>query len=173
MCESKVQAWVKPRASAFCVSSTTRQAGGSVCKVTPKSMLPPSILPGTRDRGCRAQSYIDPAGEVPLPASEARTPTLPPQPVSGRTAEQRVAAVGTQPDGDERGAEHHYLLPGRAPRRVHELGQERQEEERGLRVEHVGEHALQEDAREASRLECYGDFLFFSGEEEPKRRRIR
>ena len=28
MCESKVQAWVKPRSSAFLVSSTTRLAGG-------------------------------------------------------------------------------------------------------------------------------------------------
>src|SRR5918997_2420543 len=40
MCESKVHAWVKPRASALCASSTTRQAGGSVWKVTPKSMRP-------------------------------------------------------------------------------------------------------------------------------------
>src|SRR3712207_5768341 len=44
MCESKVQAWVKPRASAFFVSSTTRQAGGLVCRVTPKSMLARFLL---------------------------------------------------------------------------------------------------------------------------------
>ena len=38
MCESNVQACVKPRRSARWVSSTTRLAGGSVWKVTPKSM---------------------------------------------------------------------------------------------------------------------------------------
>src|SRR5215207_2131479 len=44
MCESKVQVWVKPRASALRASSTTRQAGGSVCRVTPKSILAPFLL---------------------------------------------------------------------------------------------------------------------------------
>src|SRR5919107_1735114 len=47
MCESKVHAWVKPRASALLASSTTRQAGGSVWKVTPKSMNP-LLLRGLR-----------------------------------------------------------------------------------------------------------------------------
>src|SRR5215210_9176975 len=149
MCESKVHAWVKPRASALFVSSTTRQAGGSVCRVTPKSMLPPSILP--RDRGGRTKGYVDTAGDVPPHPPEAPALTFPSQPVSGRAAEQRVGAVGTQPDGDERGAEHDYLRPGRTPRRIYELGQERQEEQRGLRVEHVHDHTLQEDAREVVR----------------------
>src|SRR5215213_1128899 len=44
MCESKVHAWLKPRASALFVSSTTRQAGGSAWNVTPKSMSAPSLL---------------------------------------------------------------------------------------------------------------------------------
>src|SRR5918993_5334679 len=44
MCESKVQAWVKPSVSARLVSSTTRQAGGAVCRVTPKSMLARFLL---------------------------------------------------------------------------------------------------------------------------------
>src|SRR5215204_6132549 len=44
MCESKVQAWVKPSVSARLVSSTTRQAGGSVCRVTPKSILARFLL---------------------------------------------------------------------------------------------------------------------------------
>src|ERR687890_839871 len=51
MCESKVHACVKPSRSAFCVNSTTRQAGGSVWKVTPKFMLFSLVLSGTRDGG--------------------------------------------------------------------------------------------------------------------------
>src|SRR4051794_32654212 len=39
MCESNVHACVKPSFSARCVSSTTRLAGGSVWKVTPKSIV--------------------------------------------------------------------------------------------------------------------------------------
>src|SRR5215212_8447133 len=149
MCESKVHAWVKPRASALLVSSTTRQAGGSVCRVTPKSMLPPSILPRARDRGGRAKGYVDPAGNVAPHPPEARVLTLPLQPTSGRAAEQRVGAVGTQSGGDKRGAEHDYLCPGRIARRIDELGQERQEEQPGLRVQRVHDHALQKDPREA------------------------
>src|SRR5215218_7728128 len=44
MCESNGQACVNPSRSALCVSSTTRQAGGSVWNVTPKSMSAPSLL---------------------------------------------------------------------------------------------------------------------------------
>src|SRR5215210_3125932 len=128
-------------------------------------MLPPSILPRARDRGGRAKGYIDPAGDVPPHPPEAPALAFPSQPASGRAAEQRVGAVGTQPDGDERGAEHDYLRPGRTPRRIYELGQERQEEQRGLRVEHVHDHALQEDAREVVRLDGCGDLLLISGAE--------
>src|SRR4051812_17806551 len=39
MCESNVHACVKPSCSARLVNSTMRQAGGSVWKVTPKSIL--------------------------------------------------------------------------------------------------------------------------------------
>src|SRR5919112_5879362 len=52
MCESKVQAWEKPRSSAFLVSSTTRPAGGLVWSVTPKSMRSP-ILSRATTRGAR------------------------------------------------------------------------------------------------------------------------
>src|SRR5829696_1013711 len=149
MCESKVQAWVKPRASARLVSSTTRQAGGSVCRVTPKSMLPPSIFPGARDRCGRAQGYVDPAGDVAPYTSETLALALAFQPATRRAAEQRVEAVGEQPEDGERGAEDHHLRPGRAPRRIHELRQEGQEKERDLGVQDLHEHALCEDAGEA------------------------
>src|SRR5918995_2441307 len=149
MCESKVQAWVKPKASARLVSSTTRQAGGSVCRVTPKSMLPPSILPRAGDGGGRAEGYVDPAGDVTAQPPEALALAVPPQPVGRRTAEQRVEAVGEEPEGGERGAEYQHLRPGRAPRGIHELRQEGQEEERDLGVQNLHEHALREDAGEA------------------------
>src|ERR671917_1959509 len=64
MCESKVHAWVNPSRSALCASSTTRQAGGSVWKVTPKSMSP-LLLRGLRlparlggEAGDRAQEQV-------------------------------------------------------------------------------------------------------------------
>src|SRR5579875_3681213 len=37
-CESNVHTWVKPNSSACRANSTTRAAGGSVCRTTPKSI---------------------------------------------------------------------------------------------------------------------------------------
>src|SRR5918997_5541263 len=92
ICESKVQACVNPSRSARCVNLTTRQAGGSVWKVTPKSISSSSIFTGTRGRARHAERQVDPAGEVPLYTTEPTTPT--PEGHTGRPAEQRVEPVG-------------------------------------------------------------------------------
>src|SRR5688500_6559495 len=147
MCESKVQAWVKPSASARLVSSTTRQAGGLVCRVTPKSMSASSILPGARYGGGRAEGYVDPAGDVALPAPYPRVLVAAPEPVRGGAREQGVETVGAESEYDEGDAEQGYLRRDHATRGVDELRQEGQEEERGLGVEHVDDHALGEHAR--------------------------
>src|SRR3712207_3463994 len=78
MCESKVQAWVKPRASAFFVSSTTRQAGGLVCRVTPKSMLARFLL-----------LHVPPLAK--LPAASVRVQ------LHHKDAVEHDAAVGRKP----------------------------------------------------------------------------
>ena len=57
----------------------------------------------------------------------------------------------TSPSSDERQAEHEDLQPGVPGVGVDELGQEGEEEERGLRVEDVHHHALGEVAAAAAR----------------------
>src|SRR4028119_410918 len=121
ICESKVQACVNPRRSARCANLMTRQAGGSVWKVTPKSISSSSIFPGTRGRARRAERQVDSAGEVPLHTTEPTTP--PSESRAGRPAEQRVEPIGQEPEHGERCAEHEELHPrgaargGHAPRR--------------------------------------------------------
>src|SRR5215207_7041542 len=180
MCESKVQACVKPKPSAFLVSSTTRLAGGFVCSVTPKSMplsyprlchhsrnpegilvnaecqwaMPlnaavsrsmPLVLP--RDGGDGAKGDQDAARDEPLRLPERRALHPQPQPASCCAGEQGVEAVRAQGEDYERGPEKQDLGPRRTARRVHELGQESEEEQRRLRVEGVDHHALPEHTR--------------------------
>src|SRR5918997_6638607 len=134
ICESKVQACVNPSRSALCANLTTRQAGGSVWKVTPKSISSSSsIFSRTRGRTRRAERQVDPAGEVPLHSTEPTAP--PPEGRAGCPAEQRVEPVGQEPERGERRAEYEDLRPGVAARGVHELRQEGQEEQRDLGVE--------------------------------------
>src|SRR5215210_2679202 len=157
MCESKVQAYPKPRSSALFVSSTTRLAGGLVWSVTPKSM--PSSLVFPRGRGHGAEGYQDTARDEPLPPPEGRALHPAPQPAAGRAREQGVEAVRAQGEDYERGAEQQDLGPGRPPRGVYELGQEGEEEQGRLRVEGVDDHAMPERAREAGRVHGDLDFI--------------
>src|SRR5215210_9247905 len=115
-CESKVHACVNPSRSARCVSLMTRQAGGSVWKVTPKSISSSSIFSRTRGRARRAGRQVDSAGEVSLRTAEPGAP--PPEGNAGRPAEQRVEPVGQEPERGERRAEHEDLRPRVAARGV-------------------------------------------------------
>src|SRR5215217_1936213 len=165
MCESKVHAYPKPRSSALLVSSTTRLAGGLVCNVMPKSMPSSLIFPRARDRGHGTQGNQDAARDIPLSPPEGRTLHLAPQPAASRAREQGVEAVRAQGENDESSAEKQDLHPGCAARRVHELGQESEEEQRGLRVEGVDDHALREYARE--RLTFDGHIVLLVAAEYP------
>src|SRR4028119_1047867 len=163
MCESKVHAWVKLSCSALCVNSMTRLAGGLVWRVTAKSNA--SVLSRSGDGGGGAEGEVDAAREVASRAPEAGALVSAPEPVGGRAGEQGVEAVGAEGDDDERGAEQGYLRRDRAARRVHELGQEGEEEERGLGVQDVDDHALREDARQRLVADGWGGVLLVAGEE--------
>jgi len=96
-------------------------------------------VPGA-GQGCgRAEPEINGGARVPLPAERPRPAA---EPVADRARGERVGEIDDEADGEEDGAEDQDLSPGSAAHRIDELGQEGEEEERDLRVEHVDEHAL-------------------------------
>src|SRR5215213_4230028 len=111
------------------------------------------LLIFTRNCGDSAQGYQDAARDEALSPPEGRALLLALQPAARRTREQGVEAVGAQGEGDECGAEQQDLGPRRAARRVHELGQKCEEEQRRLRVECVDDYTLPEHARETLGLD--------------------
>src|ERR671913_1187354 len=103
ICESKVHACVNPSRSARCVNLTTRQAGGSVWKVTPKSISSSSsIFPRTRGRARRPEHQVDAAREVSVHPTESTAP--PSEGRAGCPAEQRGEPIGQEPERGERRA---------------------------------------------------------------------
>src|SRR5215475_3372078 len=94
--------------------------------------------------GYRPQADEDPARGVAhgLPAAAEDAPDRP--------AREGVCAVAEETERDPAEPERDRLRPDRAVR-VDELRHEREKEERGLRIEHVYDDALAEDAPRAAR----------------------
>src|SRR2546428_5286796 len=104
-----------------------------------------SLVPPHRrgERGDGAEPDEDAARHEALDAQIARTAA---HPVAERARDERPRAVAHEAEAGEEQAEQQDLQPGGAARGVDELGQEREEEERRLRVQHVDDDSLPGEA---------------------------
>src|SRR5262245_7654511 len=105
-----------------------------------KPRLPVAVLlPRARRRRPAAEAEVEQAGRALLAAPPPRVPR---QPAAQPPRAERVQRVGHEPERDEDHAEHHDLKRGVAGARVDELREERQEEQRDLRIAELDERSL-------------------------------
>src|SRR5439155_13516905 len=106
------------------------------------------LLDGRRERRDGAEADEDGPREVALDERETSTPA---QPLAERPGDEGPRAVADEAERREQEPEKQDLHPDRPARRVDELRQEREEEERRLRVQHVDDDPLAVQAAVAAR----------------------
>src|SRR6185503_18413263 len=107
----------------------------------------PPLLPAVAgEGGSEPEADEDAAGDVALDPEEAAAPL---EPAAGGAGQDGVEAVADDAEGHEDQSEAEDLESQLAPGRIRELREERQEEERRLRVQDVDHDALREEPPEA------------------------
>ena len=97
------------------------------------------------DGGTDPQRKVGAANEIALSEGEAPAPD---HPVAQRTAQQRVAGVGAEPDSDEDDTQHDELRRNRPISRIHELREKGDEEEGRLRIKDRNQKPLRKNPRQ-------------------------
>jgi len=96
-----------------------------------------------RERRRDAETHERAAGEPALPAQEAPVAA---DEIAGGARRERVHRVAHDAEPHEGQAEHENLRLQRSTRRIEELRQEREKEDRRLRVEEIDHETVAEDA---------------------------